>query len=129
MESINDVKDPVIVRDYENLAKRLLGCMYYGIRVEPYAGHRWIIVDLDADNLPRDLYQKFVTNKFFDTDDKTMQEKFYGSVIAALDLIDTWLIEAKSMTTLEAYDCYIMTDINEDGDIDDQRVFGTLDTE
>ena len=110
---------PDYVVDYESLAKRLLGCMYYGIRIEPYAGHRYIIVDLNADNLPYSMRQKFDA----DSEDYVYQEKFYGSVVSALNLIDTWLIEANLMNTFEAYEAYIMTNINENGDIDESKVF------
>ena len=121
--------DDLVIKDYESLAKRLLGCMHYGIRIETFSGHRYIIVDLEADNCPRALINKWSVledgNSNFDTE---YQEKHYGSVISALNLIDSWLIDGGEETTLLAYDYYIMTDIDGEGTNCEKRVFGLNET-
>lgn len=40
------------VPNWENLARRLLGCMSYGITIEPDAGHHHVFFNTDADNFP-----------------------------------------------------------------------------
>ena len=123
IEALISTEEPKQIQDYESLAKRLLGCMYYGIRIEPYAGHRWIIIDLHADELPDSIREKYEG-----IDDEVHTIKEYGSVVAALNVIDKMLEEARAMTTLEAYSCYIMEDIDGEGTIDESRVFSEDET-
>ena len=96
--------DPDLERDYESLAKRLLGAMYYGFAIEPYAGHRYIAINKNADNLPQSIKQRFFDGP--NADHSTYVIKEYGSVLAALDTIDSFLTEADVPVTQRAYEYY-----------------------
>lgn len=72
-------------QDWANLAKRLLGAMSIGIRIERDSGHLWIIEDPEADGTLH------LTSQVMDW----LRVKQYGSFRAALDSID----EALARTT------------------------------
>jgi hypothetical protein len=77
-------------KEVELLAKRLLGAMHYGFRIEQDSGHRYIIIDLEADFLPGQLKEEFSKNLLPD-DYQHYIIKEYGSFITALDVIDKML--------------------------------------
>lgn len=106
------------IYDWETLARRLLGAMYYGFRIEPDSGHRYIVIDADADNLPQLIKNRISIRGELDRPCEYLKE--YGSVVSALDKIDTMLVEANAKPTLEAYDNFILYEID-----NYDTVFGT----
>lgn len=86
------------------LAKRLLGAMQYGIRIEQDSGHRYIIIDSDADYSP---YNKLVEEGVLQKEEGTIILKEYSSVTGALDRIDRWLVKIGYKPLLEEYESFI----------------------
>ncbi len=92
--------------DWETLAKRLIAAMAVGVRIEQDSGHRWILIDENADFVPACLACGL------------HQTKQYGSYTAALDHIDQTLVMHGERTLLERFN-----DINHYDDLG--VVFGT----
>ena len=76
------------------LSYRLLGMSYLGFRIEQCNGHRYIFMDLKADNFPHEITSIAEIKEAIaesDTNPTQVSFKEYGSVVKALDRIDNWL--------------------------------------
>ncbi len=77
-----------------DLEKRLISAMAMGIRIEFQDGHRWIISE---------------PTEYFDFDNELckhgikINDKIYGGLIQALDIIDECLLKMDKETLLEMY--------------------------